>query len=198
MTQLDPSILRKTLRKRRQQLSESQQESHAQQACQHLIDASLLNNSKRIALFLSQDGELDTQSLIKQLWKIPTLEVYLPTLETQPNWHMGFARYTPQTQLIPNKFNIPEPAVPQKEHLSGEMMDMVIVPLVGFDKAGNRMGMGGGYYDRTFEFKRLKAHLKPLLIGWAHSCQQVDQLKNQPWDVPLNVMVTENGVLYWN
>lgn len=198
MTQLDPSALRKTLRNLRQQLTQHQQKTHSEQACQLLIHASLLTDACKVAVFLSQDGELGTEELIQQLWKNSNTEVYLPALETSPNWHMGFSLYKPNSKLIPNKFNILEPDIPVSEHLSGNMMDLVIVPLVGFDKAGNRLGMGGGYYDRTFEFKHQQPNAKPLLVGWAHSCQHVEKLPNEAWDVPLNALVTEQEILYWN
>lgn len=197
MTQLAQSALRKTLRNRRQQLSPLQQKTHSEQACQHLINAKLLDNVTRIAVFLSQDGELNTQALIQALWSKQNLEVYLPALETRPDWHMGFSLYTPDSRLKLNKFKIPEPDVKLSKHCSGDQMDLVIVPLVGFDPMGNRMGMGGGYYDRTFEFKLKKPNTNPLLVGWAHSCQKVERLDKQAWDVPLNAIVTENGLLTW-
>ena len=198
MTKLETSELRKTLRNRRQQLSPHQQKTHSKQACQFLIESDLLKNIRRIAVFLSQDGELETKNLIKQLWKTPGLEVYLPALETLPDWHMGFSRYTPQSKLIPNQFNILEPDVELSNHIPGKELDLVIMPLVGFDNAGNRMGMGGGYYDRTFEFKHQQPQTKPLLVGWAHSCQRVDRLEKQPWDIPLNAIVTESEIVNWD
>ena len=197
MTTLAPPELRKTLRNRRQQLSTQQQKMHSQQACQALLSSNLLQGVKRIALFLSQDGELSTENLIDQLWLNPDLELYLPALETQPDWHMGFSPYTSKSKMIKNQFNIEEPDIATSEHLAGCEMDLVIMPLVGFDQNGNRMGMGGGYYDRTFEFKLQHPNRKPLLVGWAHSCQQVACLDKQVWDVPLNVIVTENGLLNW-
>ena len=197
MSQSAQFTLRKTLRNRRQKLSPLEQQVHAEHACQHLINANLLDNVRRIAVFLSQDGELNTQVLIKKLWNMPNVETYLPVLETRPEWHMGFASYKPNSKLSLNKFNIPEPDVKLNEHFSGDQMDLVIVPLVGFDRTGNRMGMGGGYYDRTFEFKLQKPNTKPLLVGWAHYCQQVEQIEREVWDVSLDAIVTEKGLLTW-
>lgn len=198
MTQLDISNLRKTLRQKRQSLTFEQQSLHAEQACQHLMSFDGIKNAKRIALFLSQDGELSTQSAIEALWQLEEIEVYLPALETVPDWHMGFSIYTPESRMVNNQFKILEPDVPNSEHISGRDLDLVIMPLVGFDPQGNRMGMGGGYYDRTFEFKLNRSAQKPLLIGWAHSCQQVESLPAQEWDVPLDGMITENGLTLWN
>lgn len=196
---MTPTQLRKSIRQQRRNLSPETQTEHAQQACLNLKESGLLTNAKRVALFLSQDGELDTTPLIDWLWTLPEVEVYLPALETQPDWHMGFSRYQPDTQLLPNRFNIPEPDVPVSGHLTGKDMDLVIVPLVAFDQKGNRMGMGGGYYDRTFAFK-LDAPIhnnETILVGWAHQLQQVTRLESEVWDVPLEFTVTEQSLHNW-
>lgn len=189
--------LRHQLRKQRKQLSAHQQKRHAEQALSHLQHFLYQQPQAplRIALFLSQDGELDTHLSIQYLLKATPHKVYLPALESLPDWHMGFVEYTEHSQMITNRFGIAEPSLPLKHHLSGQQLDLVIMPLVGFDKHGNRLGMGGGYYDRTFEFKRTQTENsdKTRLIGWAHSCQQVDQLQPEPWDVPLDGIITEEG-----
>lgn len=198
MTQLDTAHLRKTLRDRRHNLTAEQQKQHALQACQHLLQSEYIQNAKQIALFLSQDGELDTQPVIEELWQLKDKTLFLPALKTQPDWYMGFSPYAENTPLHNNQFNIPEPDVTLAQHITGQELELVIMPLVGFDKEGNRLGMGGGYYDRTFEFKLNSPHSKPLLIGWAHSCQQVEKLNSESWDVPLNGIITENGIIQWS
>lgn len=196
MNQTCQHTLRKSLRQQRQKLSWQQQKQHETLACQHLLSSPYLEKAKKVAVFLSQDGELGTRSVIEALWQQSQIELYLPALETQPNWHMGFSPYRKDSKMQNNRFNIPEPDVSFEQHQSGEEMDLVLMPLVGFDLKGNRLGMGGGFYDRTFEFKLKKPQLKkPLLIGWAHACQQVEQLPNEPWDVPLDAIITENGLI---
>lgn len=192
---LSAAELRKQLRQARNALSAEQQQQHALQACQHLLNHFPLDKPCKMGVFLSQDGELGTQPLIAALWQKPQLQLYLPALETLPDWHMGFSHYTPETPMKNNTFGIPEPDIPLEAHLAGEALDIVIMPLVGFDRMGNRMGMGGGYYDRTFAFKLQQTDSRPLLIGWAHSCQQVEKLDSQPWDVPLDAIITEKGLL---
>lgn len=200
-----PKTLRKQLRMLRRQLTPEQQALHALQALTYLQDL-LENHSNQvtqnqlprplnIALFLSQDGELKTQSAIDYLWHNTEHRVFLPALETKPDLHMAFVEYQETTLMINNQFGIPEPQAPLDKHLTGQQMDIVLMPLVGFDLQGNRMGMGGGYYDRSFAFKRLPQYSAnpPLLIGWAHSCQQASQLPNEPWDVPLDGIITEQG-----
>jgi 5-formyltetrahydrofolate cyclo-ligase len=207
---LNPTALRKQLRQRRQQLAPEKQRQHAQQALIHLQDfleaQSTLPLTEqaftplKVALFLSQDGELDTELAIQYLWQSTQYKVYLPVLETKPDWHMGFAECQPDSQMVENQFGIAEPAMPFDKHLSGQQLDIVLLPLVGFDNLGNRMGMGGGYYDRSFAFKKLQEapHKKTLLIGWAHSCQRVTQLASQAWDIPLDGIITEFGFQSFN
>jgi 5-formyltetrahydrofolate cyclo-ligase len=191
MTTLSSAALRNTLRKTRQQLTQQQQDLHAHQACQILFHSGYLNAPLRLGIFLSQDGELGTQETIQALRKQSHIELFLPVLETLPDWHMGFAPFPEGCTLQNNRFNIPEPDVPHTQHRSGAEMDLVLMPLVGFDPHGHRMGMGGGYYDRTFAFKLHHPDRRPFLVGWAHSCQQVESLPHEPWDVPLDAIITE-------
>ncbi len=194
-------LLRKQLRLQRQSLSPAQQTQHAQLAQQHLAhflaSTEFLHtqNKLNIAFFLAQDGELSTDLAIQYLWHSSPHKVWLPILKTNPTGHMAFAEYTPNTPMKKNKFAILEPDLPQSTWISGQALDLVLMPLVGFDAFGNRMGMGGGYYDRTFQFKQQSSKIPPLLIGWAHRCQQVEQLPVNPWDIPLDGIITEAGAL---
>lgn len=97
-------------------------------------------------------------------------------------------------RMMRNRFGIPEPA--QSRRQPPGMLDLVVVPLVGFDAACNRMGMGGGFYDRSFAYRLTRRHAGPRLVGLAFDCQQVAELPVAPWDVPLDVIVTESRV-HW-
>ena len=195
---MTPAEIRTQLRITRNTLTTSQQSIHAQQALQNfkqlLKIEPAFNRPQKIALFLSQDGELDTHETIQFLWDETEHQVYLPVLETKDEWHMAFVQYTAQSEMQDNQFGIKEPSAAITEHLSGEELDWVFMPLVGFDSNGNRLGMGGGYYDRTFAFKLNAESHKTKLIGWAHSCQQTESLLPcEPWDVPLDGILTETG-----
>ncbi|WP_040728344.1 5-formyltetrahydrofolate cyclo-ligase [Thiomicrorhabdus sp. Kp2] len=197
MRPLDSTSLRKHLRNNRKNLTVLEQTEHSELAFQHvkhlLESNSYFRTPKKIALFLSQDGELSTQKTIQHLWENTNHQVYLPVLETRDEWHMAFVQYTNHSEMIANQFGIQEPSAPLNKHLSGEAMNWVFMPLVGFDKQGNRLGMGGGYYDRTFEFKLHQKQSSTKLIGWAHECQRVETLPAEPWDVPLDGILTEKG-----
>lgn len=196
---MTPADFRQKLRNARKSLSAEQQKQHSAQAFLHFKNyietLPDLQNSRNIALFLSQDGELDTSQCIEFLWQHGKHNVFLPVLETKDEWHMAFVHYTADSEMQDNRFEIPEPIAPMAQHLAGEEIDLVLMPLVGFDCNGNRLGMGGGYYDRTFAFKLDRPNDTTRLIGWAHSCQQAEQLPFEEWDVPLDGVITEKGYL---
>jgi 5-formyltetrahydrofolate cyclo-ligase len=104
--------------------------------------------------------------------------------------HLGFARWRPNARLIRNRFGIAEPLGTSAARIEPRALDLVLVPVVGFDKAGNRLGMGGGYYDRSFAFALRRATRRPCLIGVAFDCQRVGGLPARPGDVPLDGVVT--------
>ena len=203
---LNSDLLRKQLRLQRQSLSKTQQLRHAQRAQQYLHDFlihfqnSTAQKTLNIAFFLAQGGEMPTSQAIEMLWQSSSYSLFLPVLKSTPHeGHMVFVEYTPNSPMKPNQFGILEPSLNHRPPLTGEELDIVLTPLVGFDSKGNRMGMGGGYYDRTFQFKQQSSKMShPLLIGWAHSCQQVTQLPVNFWDIPLNGVITEIGLINFN
>ena len=140
------------------------------------------DSTERIALYLSNDGEISPQLLCEFFWQ-QNIETYLPVVQDKK---LTFARYSAETIWQENIFGIKEPIT--TEYLSGNELDIVLLPLVGFDSKGGRLGMGGGFYDRTFANKR--ADEKPLLIGLAHDCQEVKSLPVEGWDVPLQAIIT--------
>jgi 5-formyltetrahydrofolate cyclo-ligase len=80
-----------------------------------------------------------------------------------------------------------------------DQLDLVIVPLVAFDKSGNRLGKGGGYFDRTFEFlNEAPRPKKPFLCGIAYALQALPSIEPEPWDVKLNAVITEEKIHYFN
>lgn len=141
-------------------------------------------SANTVAVYLAADGEVDTQPLIELAWRAGK-QVYLPVL-----WGkcLRFARYRPHAALRRNRLGIAEPAV--KSYRSIARLDLILMPLVGFDDRGGRLGMGGGFYDRSFA--RLPAkRRRPARVGLAHACQHVDSLPLEPWDVPLTAVATD-------
>jgi len=142
-------------------------------------------------LYLASDGEIDTAPIIRQAQR-DGKEVFVPVLDTSGHKRMCFQRLLPGQQLQHNCYAINEPAWDPEQQMPAADLDMILLPLVGFDAHGGRLGMGGGYYDRALAELQAEA-AAPLLIGLAHACQQVDRLQLQPWDVPLDAVITDEG-----
>ncbi|NQD92361.1 5-formyltetrahydrofolate cyclo-ligase, partial [Pseudomonas sp. CrR25] len=119
---------------------------------------------------------------------------YLPVLSPWPSTKMVFQQVQPRDTLTPNRFGIPEPRRSVARQRKAWALDLILLPLVGFDRYGGRIGMGGGFYDRSLAFRgRRKNWHKPTLLGLAHECQQVDRLALASWDVPLAATVTDKA-----
>ncbi|WP_044409329.1 5-formyltetrahydrofolate cyclo-ligase [Thiomicrospira microaerophila] len=190
----DPKALRQTLRAARNQLSPQAQLKYADLAVHVLFKTLDITYQMQVAVYLAQDGELSCAGLIEALRARHCL-VYLPIINPKTKT-LSFGLYQPESDLIPNIYGILEPNTTRPGcKINADELDLVIVPLVGFDRTGGRLGMGGGFYDRSFAFKLAKPSAKPLMLGWAHSIQQLDQLERQPWDVGLDGVVTEKGFI---
>jgi 5-formyltetrahydrofolate cyclo-ligase len=185
--------LRQTLRRRRCALSPSQQSEASVKALRYLLKLPQLMRAQHVALYMANDGELNPQLIAEQLWKMKK-QVYLPVLRIKQR-EMWFVHYTPGTELFPNSHGIAEPDHRRLRKLLPSLLDVVLLPLVGFDSGGARLGMGGGYYDATFAFKHKKPKGRPYLIGLAHSCQEVSKLAVAAWDIPLFAVVTDRAAL---
>ncbi len=192
----DPSInqLRRRLRAARAALTPQQQTAAAAQLVVRVITSSFFRSCRRIACYLPNNGEIDPTPLIERLWKM-NRQCYLPVLSPLANGRLWFAPVTADTCLAPNRFNIPEPVVPAHTWRRARELDLIFMPLVGFDLHGNRLGMGSGFYDRTLEFLRYRRHWhKPRLVGLAHECQRVETLSPSSWDIPLQTVVTDSAI----
>ena len=186
---MDKSALRRELRQRRRALSSSQQKIAARALALRLASLPALQHAQRIALYWPVDGEIDARRLAS-LPRFSHHHFYLPLMQSFPTSILRFARWHPQQAMHRNRFNIPEPR--GRKTLSAQQMDVILLPLTGFDDRGNRIGMGGGFYDRTLAFKRRAGSRgKPVLIGVAHRCQQVPALATAEWDIGLNIVVTD-------
>ena len=148
-------------------------------------------NAKNIAVYHAVQGEANPYNLIDYN---SNKHFYLPILAKDQSQGLTFAPIDETTKYQNNRFSIPEPVYKENELITGNILDLVIVPLVGFDKNGNRIGMGGGFYDRTFAFKQ-KKNVKPLLIGFAFDFQQTESIHKEDWDVCLDFIATETQLI---
>jgi 5-formyltetrahydrofolate cyclo-ligase len=184
--------LRQTIRQQRRALTRDAAEFCAEQMAQHLFKHPLILRSHRIAAYLAADGEMDPAPLLELLWSAGK-QVYLPVLVPFSRQKLWFARFSSGDMLACNRFGIPEPV--RRNLIKPLALDLVLTPLVAFDTAGHRIGMGGGFYDRTFAFLQRRQHWhKPNLVGLAYELQKQATIKPNNWDVPLDAIATETRV----
>jgi 5-formyltetrahydrofolate cyclo-ligase len=184
--------LRRHLRRQRNAVSPRQQRRASQQLAKRLLTNPDLYRARHIAVYLPNDGEISPMPYV-QAARRRGIRVYLPVLHPLIPGKLVFSPYYSHTGLSPNRFGIAEPVFTAALKRPAWAMDAILFPLVGFDEQGGRLGMGGGFYDRTFAFCRIRPRLAPKLIGLAHDFQRVDSLPIEPWDVPLHSVVTERG-----
>ncbi len=186
--------LRGIIRRRRQKLGVGARSRAARELAKKICTLPEYQSARRIALYLSSDSEIDCGFIMKAAWRAGK-QCFLPVLRTDnPKAHqMDFVSFTPGSPLRLNRYGILEPKKGAK--IATSALDLVIVPLVGFDRDGHRIGMGGGYYDRAFEFTRMQksgvnALNLPVLVGVAYHLQEELKIRPKPWDVTLSSIVS--------
>lgn len=176
-------MLRDTLRATRRSLLPATQKAHAYAVAHILETQPWFKADIHVACYLPIDGELDLTPYITSAWA-QGLHCYLPRLEGNT---LHFFAYTQKTLLIPNKWGILEP-LSNNQPMPIANLDVILLPLVGFTAEGFRLGMGGGYYDRTLA--PYSDH--PYRIGVAHDCQRLPAWQPAPWDIHCHAIATES------
>ncbi|TWI57324.1 5-formyltetrahydrofolate cyclo-ligase [Pseudomonas duriflava] len=185
--------LRRLLRQKRRALSKSQQRQAAHHLHRQLSHHPLYRRARHIAFYLPNDGEIDPRPLLRTAQRRGKA-TYLPVLSEWPSTHMSFQRIKPDERWTRNRFKIVEPRPNRCRQRKPWTLDLILMPLVGFDAYGGRLGMGGGFYDRSLAYlKRRTTWRSPKLLGLAHECQKVDRLTLAHWDVPMAATVTDKG-----
>lgn len=186
--------LRRILRARRRALTPIQQQQAAQQLVKQLRSHPVFLRSQHIAFYLAGDGEMDLNPLMKAAASM-NKQCYLPVLHPMKEGQMWFSAYREGDVLVKNRFGLEEPPV-EKKHFPAWALDLVLMPLVGFDRFGNRLGMGGGFYDRTFAFTKNASRTKaPVLMGVGHQCQEVESISGESWDVLADYIATDKEII---
>lgn len=153
----------------------------------------LFLESERIACYSSTEMEIDLKPFMHYIWQA-NKTCYLPVM--QEGHILGFACYHEGDDLHVGPYDILEPTKKARK-IRPEDLDLVLMPLLAFDEKGNRVGAGGGYYDRTFAYMHGQTVTKPVLIGYGFDVQRVAFIPPDPWDVKLQGVVTESGVIRW-
>ncbi|MBF0371252.1 MAG: 5-formyltetrahydrofolate cyclo-ligase [Magnetococcales bacterium] len=199
---------RKGLRQRRRALSAERAAALGEAINRHATTLPIYRHARHIGLYMAVENEVNPSSLLADLHHHGK-KVYLPIVDKKAR-SLGFVPYQPGDPLTQAAFGIPEPTLRTGLISAGEIrqLDLLFMPLVGFDRSGGRLGYGGGYYDRLLAPLALSKNgvnqtpggtkntgKRPLLVGLAYAFQEVESLPWEPYDVPMDHMVTENGVL---
>lgn len=185
--------IRRQVRRRRRALSRDDRKRAAARLTAVLGRLHAFMAARRVAIFAASDGEIDLAPASRYY---SDKQYYLPVVPLPGRRRLRFAMVQAGTQYRKNRYGILEPDVPPGSLATAGELDLVLAPLVAFDRRGGRLGMGGGYYDATFAFlgSRRCWHA-PKLVGVAYSFQEVPHIQGDPWDIPLSAVVTERGVV---
>jgi len=179
--------LRQSIRIKRRSISPSDREKFSKKLLSQVQKLANFKQGQKIALYLPNDGEIDTK-YIQNFLKNRGFSIYLPILVGK---RLKFAKVVKNFRK--NRYGIDEPVSTQI--LNANQLNILFMPLVGFDLFKNRIGMGGGFYDRTLSFKKRQQNYKnPKLYGLAFDCQEVAKLNAKPWDVPLDAVITPTTI----
>lgn len=182
----DRALLRRELRQRRRDLPAATRIAAANTLADRLLALPFLPSSGHVAGYWAMDGEIGLHAF--QLRLPPTLTYCLPLLHADET--LRFAPWRAGAPLVTNRFGIPEPDIDPDDALPASAMAMLVLPLVGFDARGARLGMGGGWYDRSLAFRHARP-APPWLVGAGFAMQQVDALPLEAWDVRLDAVCSE-------
>jgi 5-formyltetrahydrofolate cyclo-ligase len=186
--EIDKHALRNSLRRQRCDIDAQLRAAFDDSICRHLQELITTRKFSSIAGYWPFNGEPDLVPLFRQLMD-SGCEVALPVISSRRQGMMKFCRWEKDMPLVENRFGIPEP--PDTPGLSISHFELLVMPLVAYDKSGNRLGMGAGYYDRHLQ--ELRHCRLPLRVGAAYSLQEVGPLAKNDWDIHLHGVVNERG-----
>jgi 5-formyltetrahydrofolate cyclo-ligase len=180
--------LRIDARKARRSMSAPERARASRQIADRFLNSRYFMRSHTIGCYVSSWDEVDTSAIIERAWRAKK-RIFLPV--TGAHRTMRFRETIPETELAMNDFGLWEPV--SGTSIDVDKLDVVVTPLVAFDSQRHRIGMGGGYFDRTFAFLRNRRYwLRPKLIGLAFACQEVPAIAPNPWDIPVFRVFTES------
>lgn len=189
------STLRRQLKAQRAAIQQDARRLASKNGLRLALRHGLLLRARRIGFYLPHGAEFDLRPLLNQaLWM--KRECCLPVIPAARSRVLRFARLNGHNVMTANRYGIPEPF--DASPLRARQLDVLFLPLVGFDDHGHRLGMGGGYYDATLAYRRRhRVWKKPLLIGVGFECQHVDSLPHDPWDALLDAVLTERQLVFF-
>jgi 5-formyltetrahydrofolate cyclo-ligase len=186
--------LRKYLRAQRRSLSTPEHARRSRLAAKALVRMPMFQAGKRVALYLSFDKETDTAALIAAARR-RGVRIFVPVVVDRRHGRIRFFPLGGKTRA--GEFGI---AIPKRiaRHTSPRWLNLIVMPVVGVDSSGRRLGMGGGFYDRALEFRRSRSRWAgPRFVGLAFDCQRTESTFAQPWDIALDSLATESGLQHY-
>jgi len=153
---------------------------------QKIITSEYFKDADNIGCYLSTEYEVSTDIIISSAHQ-KNKNLYVPKIKQ--GHAMDFVKITLTSDIVKNKYGIHEPL--SEDIIAADKLDIVVVPIVAFDRKKNRIGMGGGFYDRKFKYLKNSKNNFQLLIGVAFECQKVEKIKPESWDVKLSAVITE-------
>ncbi len=181
------NLLRQEILAKRRQLTAKESAQAGLSILKTIMQMNVFKRTVNVASYISLSGELCTQDMNEYF--MTRHHLCLPYMVTGQKGKMDFYSFKKGDELVENRFHILEPKNQPENLVSEDKIDVIIVPLVAFDNKGNRMGMGGGYYDRMLK----KVRKDCLVIGVAYEFQQVDELLVEEWDMPMDIVITEKN-----
>lgn len=195
---MSQASVRRQLRKARRTLSRRYRRAAAQSLRRILATNLRYRRARRVAFYMAAGGEIDPAPLMHDAaadGKSCHLPIMIDRLMRWRPAPLAFQRFDPSRQaLVRNRYGILEPPLFAPDIAKTEQLDVILVPLVAFDRHGNRVGMGQGFYDRTLGLLRGR-YRRPWLVGCAYSIQEIEHIGANPWDVPLDAVLTEKGLI---
>ncbi len=182
---LTHDAVRQTMLRRRRRIPYGAQLRASHSLATNIVKTAVYQQSQHIAFYWAVAGEISVQTVLKQAWK-DQKTCYLPVIDDKT---LVFVNVTPATRMELNRFSIPEPTAGGL--IVPPALDLVLTPLVAFDRQCHRIGMGGGFYDRTFAVCKNTVHHRPFMMGVAHYCQQTSAITPASWDITLDSVVTD-------
>lgn len=177
--------LRKEMRALRNAVPDDRQQEASDQICRRLLSHEIFAHPCTVGSYVSFGREIVTMDINRALKQQGHL-VGLPVIHPTRMGHMDFYAFTDEESMVPNRFHILEPAALPENRLGPDLFEVLLVPLTAFDRKGNRLGMGGGFYDRML--KRVSSQC--LLIGLAYDFQEAPEVPVENWDMPVDEVIT--------
>lgn len=195
MTAENRQAIREAMWQKRRALKDVEQLRAKQMLVEKIIESPFFEQNFHFAFYQANNGEMDPCLAMAQAAQSDKIN-YLPVLCPDKYRQLCFVKYQQGAELQPNQYGILEPIFTADNIIDPNQLDIVFMPLVAFDEAGNRLGMGKGYYDRTFEFLKNNPKDAPLLVGLAHEFQRVDALQSESWDIPMHAVITDEAIYH--